>query len=235
MNPRTTIPFVLDFVLLPGGAEILIRGTSPLALRLRLTPLMVGLTIVALDTSAPEIAVTLHEVRSGVRGLWVDNVVGSNIFNVLCVLGLAGMAAPLVVPSRLVHLDVPVMIGCSVLVSALAVDGTLGRLEGGALLFLGACYLAVLLGHARAAGGDHGVDPEQLPGERPGSATAAGVALDLALVIAGLLLLAPGASWLVDGAAAMVRKADLTAVVAGTSLPAFATSVVASLRGPDDG
>ncbi len=241
MSLQTVLVFVLGLSVLVGGAEVLVRGATRLALRLEMPPLLVGLTVVALGTSAPEIAVSIDAARSGLGDLAVGNVVGSNIFNVLCVLGLAGLAAPLVVPSQIVRLDVPVMIGCSLLVLFLLLDGRLGALDGGVLLLFGAGYVWLLIGMVRSTPRTSEVDPAALPGGEPALAGAPGLGVDAAFIGAGLVLLVLGSNWLVDSAVVFARAADvspavvgLTIVAAGTSLPEVATSVVASVRGARD-
>ena len=122
-------------VLLMGG-EMLVRGASGLATAFRIAPLIVGLTVVAFVTSAPELAVVLQSSFAGQTELAIGNVVGSSIFNVLFVLGLTAIVMPLVVSARLVRLEVPLMITASVLVLVFGLDGVLGRLDG-LVLFAG--------------------------------------------------------------------------------------------------
>ena len=112
----------------------MIRGATRLALSIGITPLVVGLTVVAYGTSAPEVAVNVQAVSGGVSSIAVGNIVGSNIFNVLFILGISALLAPLTVAQRLVRIDVPLMIAVSLLLLAFASDGTVGRLEGGILL-----------------------------------------------------------------------------------------------------
>ena len=122
--------------ILVAGAELLVRGASRLAAALGISPLVIGLTVVAFGTSAPELAVSLQSTFNGQPDLAVGNVVGSNILNVLLILGLSALITPLVVSQQLVRLDVPIMIGASVLVWVLALDGAIGQLEGGLLFAL---------------------------------------------------------------------------------------------------
>ena len=122
--------------LLVGGAELLVRGASRVALRLGLSPLVIGLTVVAFGASAPELAVTLRAALSGTADLALGNVVGSNVFNVLVILGASAVVTPLVVSQQLVRLDVPILVGVSILTLVLALDGRLGASDG-AILFAG--------------------------------------------------------------------------------------------------
>jgi cation:H+ antiporter len=223
-------------VALVAGAESLVRGASRLALRLGLTPLVVGLTVVAFGTSAPELAVVVQADVSGQPGMALGNIVGSNIFNVLVVLGASALITPLVVQRQLVRVDVPLLVGVSVVFWLMAADGYVGRLDGLLLTAGVVAYtvIAVRLGRrdmAAAATGDDVARPES--GGR--------VALHAGQILGGLGLLVVGADWLVFGAAGIARAFNvsdavigLTIVAAGTSLPEVATSIVAALRGERD-
>lgn len=231
--------FLAGAVFLVAGAELLVRGASRLATAAAISPLVVGLTVVAFGTSSPELAVTVGSTYAGRGEVALGNVVGSNIFNVLLILGLSALVAPLVVARRLVRLDVPLSIAASVAVLLLALDGRIGRVDG-ALLFAGiVAYIAYQIREGRRettsprtgrAGGCEG------PGRRVG-----GWILDGGLVVMGLALLVLGARWLV-GAAVDAASAlgvselviGLTVVAAGTSLPEAATSVLATVRGERD-
>ena len=130
------------FVLLVGGGELLVRGASGIARAAGLSPLVVGLTVVSFATSAPELAVTVDAAASGAPGLAVGNVVGSNIANILLVLGISALVTPLVVRTRVVKLDVPVMIALSVAFYLMSLDGAISTLDG--TLLLGALLLYVV-------------------------------------------------------------------------------------------
>ena len=120
---------LMGFVALTVGADFLVRGASRLALAFGITPLVVGLTVVAFGTSAPEAAVSVWSAASGEGGIAVGNVVGSNIFNILFVLGLSALVAPLIVSQQLVRLEVPILIGVSVVFFAMSLDGQIDRLD----------------------------------------------------------------------------------------------------------
>lgn len=135
MSPIVVVAFLAGLVLLVAGAEVLVRGASRLAAALGLPSLVIGLTVVAFGTSAPELTVSLASALAGRTEMAVGNVVGSNIFNVFFILGLAALITPLVVSRKLVRFDVPLMMGVSLLVALLALDGRIGRLEG--LLLVG--------------------------------------------------------------------------------------------------
>ncbi len=229
----TILMFVAGLVLLVGGAEVLIRGASRLAGRFGVSPLVVGLTVVAFGTSAPEMAVTVGAAATGASQLALGNVVGSNIFNILFVLGLAALFAPLIVARQVVWREVPLLIGLSVVLMVMSLDGHIGRLEG-ALLFGGLLvYTAWTVWASRkatAAAADDALPP---PTGNP--------AVDAVFIVVGLALLVLGAKWLVDSSVTFARALGvselvigLTIVAAGTSLPEVAASVVATLKGERD-
>lgn len=221
-------------MLLVGGGELLVRGSARLAELKGVAPLLVGLTIVAFGTSAPELAVSLLAVRAGAADVALGNVVGSNIFNVLVILGISALIVPLTVTRRIVWVEVPIVIGLSVVAWVCAADGRLGRADGVALLILFVTYTGWLLYGARATDGS-APDAGPVPAAGPGAAVSALTAA------VGLLLLVAGARWLVDGAVAIARTmgvsdavVGLTIVAAGTSLPEVAASVIAAARGYRD-
>ncbi|GHA80508.1 calcium/sodium antiporter [Cognatilysobacter bugurensis] len=221
------------------GAEALVRGASRLALATGLSPLVIGLTVVAFGTSAPELAVGIGSVRSGASDVALGNVVGSNITNVLLILGISGLIAPLVVQRQLVWLDVPVMIAASLVVFALALDGRISRPEGLLLVAGGIAYLItqVHLGRREGAAGSPATAAEA---DVPAPATRRPL-LDIAFVLGGLALLVLGAHWLVDSAVKIAEAfglselvIGLTVVAVGTSMPEIATSIIATARGERD-
>lgn len=136
MSLGAVLLVLAGLIVLVGGGEVLVRGASNIATALGLSPLIVGLTVVAFATSAPEFAVTTEAVLGGNPGLAVGNIAGSNIANILLVLGVAAVILPLAVKSSIVRLDLPVMIGMSVLVTVFAFTGVIVRWQG-AVLFLG--------------------------------------------------------------------------------------------------
>jgi cation:H+ antiporter len=231
--------FGAGLALLVAGAELLVRGASRLASSLGVAPLFVGLTVVAWGTSAPELAVNIQSTVEGVPGVALGNAVGSNIFNVLFVLGLSAVVAPLVVARQIVRRDVPLMIAASLLFLQLALDGEIERLDGIVLLSGLAGYTGWSIWMARR-------EPEPATNDaqraNPQSRRAHGsVLLNALLIPAGLVVLALGSRWLVEGSVAVAEAfgvsrlvVGLTIVAAGTSLPEAATSVVAGLRGERD-
>lgn len=232
--------FGLGLILLIGGAEALVRGASRLATAVGITPLVVGLTVVAFGTSSPELAVSIFSALQPETGadVAVGNIVGSNIFNLLLILGLSALITPLFVDQKLVRIDVPIMIGLSALLPFLGWDGRIDRLEG-LLLFSGIlAYIvfAVMEDRRKADSGGAAYDARSevvLPRN--------GAAVNLLLIVAGLAMLVVGSRWLVDGAVIMAQSIGvselvigLTIISAGTSLPEVATSVLASMRGQGD-
>lgn len=237
---------MVDMVLLVGGllamvlgAEWLVRGASSLATSMGISPLVVGLTVVAFGTSAPEMAVSVEASLNGQADIAIGNVIGSNIFNILFILGLSALIVPLRVSEQLVRFDVPLMVGISLLVLLLGLDGLLGRADG-ALLLGG--LLAYILFLARdqirenkaAAASAAPVAVQQAPGQRHWL-------VESGLVVSGLALLVFGSEAFVDAAVDIAARlgvseliVGLTVVAAGTSLPELMTSVVAAIRGERD-
>lgn len=229
----------LGLIALTLGGEILVRSASTLAALAKIPPLVIGLTVVAFGTSAPELGVSLQAATSGSADVAVGNVVGSNIFNVLFILGVSGVITPLVVSSRLIRLDVPLMIGASLLVWMFASDGQIGRWDG---MVLFVCLLGYIAFCIRMAKREASSVKAEFAGEYGGDIPSrANYALPVVMVAVGLVLLGLGAKWLVGGAVAVATwfgvselVIGLTIVAAGTSLPEVVTSVVASVRGERD-
>ncbi|WP_250447954.1 calcium/sodium antiporter [Actinotalea sp. C106] len=227
----TTLLLLGGLVLLVVGGEVLVRGASGLARSFGLSPLVVGLTVVSFATSAPELAVTVRASLGGSPGLAVGNVVGSNIANVLLVLGVAGLILPLAVRRPVVRRDVPVLIALSGLFLLLSLNGTISRLDGAVLLALLIAYTTWAVVRSRRG---HDEPSTDLPSAGPPPRTLVSVLL----VVGGVALLVVGAGWLVDGATRVATSLGLseiviglTVVAVGTSLPELATSVIAAVRG----
>ncbi|WP_206352179.1 calcium/sodium antiporter [Tautonia rosea] len=234
--------FLLGVVGLIFGAKFLVQGAARLAVTVGVSPLVIGLTVVAFGTGSPELAVTLRAAWSGdpsLADLGVGNVVGSNIANVLVVLGFSALITPLVVRSRLVGWDVPVMIVASVAILLLGRDGQLSRSDG-AILFSGILLYTVasiyhgrwVTARERAASGGVGEVPDR-PATGPGQ-----IALQFFWIVFGLTILVIGADLLVQAATAIAKGLGvseliigLTVVAIGTSLPEMATSLIAALKG----
>ena len=226
-----------SLALLCAGAEGLVRGSASLARRLGLSSLVVGLTVVAFGTSAPELVVSLRATFVGSGDIAVANVVGSNCFNIGVILGVAALVRPLSIRFKLVQVDTPIMIGVSVALLAIAADHRIGRLEGAALLLGIVAFTVATVWIARRAA-TRAVTAEFA---EAAPAVLKSPALDVAFILGGLALLVAGANLLVQHAIAVARMLDvseavigLTIVAAGTSMPELATSVIAALRREPD-
>ena len=234
MELMTVLLLLAGLVLLTFGADVLVKGASSLAGSLGISPLIIGLTVVAFGTSAPEMSVSVSSAFKGSAEIAVGNVVGSNIFNVLFILGVSAIAASLVVQKQLVRFDIPIMIYASFIVLLMSIDGQISRFDG-LLLFAGIiAYTVFLIKEARregvlvVEGGDDIAPPQPLW-------------KNIILIVVGLVMLVVGSQWLVDGAVEIAKYfglselvIGLTIVAAGTSLPELATSVMASLKGERD-
>ncbi|MBI4675735.1 MAG: calcium/sodium antiporter [Chloroflexi bacterium] len=232
----TLLPlFVLGLALLVVGADLLIRGASRLALALGISPLVVGLTVVAYSTSAPELAVSVSSATAGQPDLAIGNVIGSNIFNVLFILGIASLLVPLVVARQLIRLDVPVMLAASIGLYVLGVDGNISRGDGIMLCASMLMYTGWMLYSSRRE--SRAMQTDAAAAGELKRATAREYIRNLALLGIGVGALVLGAQWLVESATGFARAfgvsdlvIGLTIVAVGTSLPEVAASVVASLR-----
>jgi cation:H+ antiporter len=224
------------------GGDLLVKGASRLATALGVSPMVVGLTVVSFGTSAPELAVSLEAAFRGNADIAVANVVGSNTFNVLVVLGLCSLVAPLRVESAIIRRELPVLIGACVLLYLLSLNGSLGKLEG-FILFAGiVLYTFWLVREALQKRADDAVL------ERESSESYSNLATSkqpkwrfLFLIVLGLGLITVGAEWLVAGAVTVAEHfgvsdamIGLTIVAAGTSLPEVVASVMATIKGERD-
>ncbi|BAZ44830.1 putative K+-dependent Na+/Ca+ exchanger protein [Chondrocystis sp. NIES-4102] len=241
MTPITFLSLLAGLVLLVVGAEYLVKGASQVAAILRIPPLIIGLTIVAYGTSAPEMAVSVMSSLSGQADIAIGNVVGSNIFNVLFILGVSSLVTPLIVTRQLIRSDVPIMIGVSVLLLVFSLDGKLGKVDS-IILFVGAIAYTLSLIYQSSKQKSDGEDDEfaREYGNSPEQSALTWVK-NILFIFGGLALLVLGSRWLVDSAITIARSLGLselliglTIVAAGTSLPELATSVVASFRGERD-
>lgn len=226
-------------VLLVGGGELLVRGASRLAAAMQISPLVIGLTVVAFGTSAPELAVSIQAAMAGNADLALGNVVGSNIFNVLFILGASALIVPLVVSSQLVRRDVPVMIAASLLLLAFGWDGAINRVEG-IFLFTGILlYTWWCVRQSRRESREVIQEFEQeWPSENQPSSS---LSINVMLIVVGLCLLGIGSTFLISGSVFVATSfgvselvIGLTIVAAGTSLPEVVTSLTAAVRGERD-
>ena len=228
------ITFLAGLALLILGADLGVRGASRLSLSLGIAPLVVGLTVVAFGTSAPELAVSVKGALDGQTDIAMGNVVGSNIFNVLFILGLSALLAPLVVDRQLIRQEVPIMVGLSALVLWMAMDLGISFADGAVLLGALLAYIVLLYRQGKNAAPSEVSDA--LLSNAPGLLSR--LPVQLALIVVGLAMLVLGSRWLVDAATTFATMLGvsplvigLTIVAAGTSLPEVATSVIAALRG----
>ncbi len=237
----TLLLFLAGLAALVVGAEALVRGASKLALSFGISPLVVGLTVVSFGTSAPEMAVSVGAVLNGSTDLAIGNVVGSNVFNVLFILGLSAVITPLVVNIQLIRQEVPIMVGASLLLLALSLDGRLGRFDSGLLFGLLIAYTVFLVLQSRAE--TQAARDEYAAEVQPGKPGAwdARLPVQLLLIVVGLGLLVLGSEWLVSAAIVFAKALGisdvvigLTIVAAGTSMPEVAASVTAAIKGERD-
>lgn len=228
---------IAGLVLLVGGGEALVRGASTLAVRVGISPLVIGLVVVSAATSAPELAVTVGAVLSGVPDLAVGNVVGSNIVNILLILGISALISPLVIKRQLVRVDIPVMVGLSVTLLVVSLDGQISLFDGLLLVTVLVIHTVVSI----VVGRKEETDPAAQLDELPLNAKPVPLWLAALLLLAGIGLLVGGAQLLVTGAVSIATAfgvsslvIGLTVVAIGTSLPELATSLIALRKGETD-
>lgn len=241
MGITTILILIAGLVLLVVGAEVLVKGASRIAFMFGLSPLVIGLTIVAYGTSAPELMVSVQSSLAGQPDIALGNVVGSNIFNVLLILGISALITPLVVAQQLIRLDVPILIGVSFLTLMFGMDGKISRVDGAIFVVGIILYTTFLLLQSRKESNPEVTEEYE---REYGDSTARSpqqIAINIGFVLLGLGLLVLGSKFLVDSSIAIARSfgvselvIGLTLVAAGTSLPELATSVVASVRGERD-
>lgn len=229
--------------LLTIGGELLVRGAAALAALVGVSPLVIGLTVVSFGTSAPELAVSIQAGLGGNPDIAIGNVIGSNIFNVLFVLGACALIAPLIVSVQLVRREVPIMIGVCFLMAGLVLDGKISRLDGALLFGILVANTAWSIVSSRketeAAKQEYA---EAFGTEKLAPKRGAGSLLkQLVLVIGGLIILVIGSRWLVTGAVNLAQALGvsdviigLTIVAAGTSLPEVVASLIATLKNERD-
>jgi cation:H+ antiporter len=232
--------FIAGLIILIFGADLLVRGASRLAATFGVSPLVIGLTIVAIGTASPEIAVSLQAALNGQGDLTLGNVLGSNIFNILFILGVTAMLAPIVIAEQLIRKDAPIMLVISLLAFGLAADRNIGFVDGVILLFFMATYIVFALKQSRSESRDvqheYAREFAEKQPRTPGS-----ILMNILFILAGLGLLVWGSRWLVASAIAIAEMLGvselvigLTIVAVGTSLPEVATSIIAALKKESD-
>lgn len=253
----STLLLLLGLVTVTIGAELVVRHGAELAGRLRISPLVVGMTVVSLGTSLPELAIGLKAAQQGTPGLAVGNIVGTNLVNILLILGLAALLRPVTFELRTLRFDLPAMSAAAVLFFVLARDGSLSTTDGVVLTAYGFAYLVATAVLARgdakrrpgpsAGAHERELDPGRPPGPLPGAPVAASPGPDprrAALLVLGLVLglvvIVVGSEWLVTGAIEVARSLGasdavigLTVVAVGTSAPELVTTLVSTFRGGD--
>ena len=229
---------ILGFILLGVGAELLVGGSSRLALRMGVTPLAVGLTIVAFGTSSPELAVSIESTINGVSAIALGNVIGSNIANIGLILGITALVQPIHVERSLVRMQIPIVIACSVVMGLLLLDGSIDTTDGLLLCIALVVYMIVSYRQSKRdfKPGETLDMPEIRAPLKPGNTL-----LNLTAIIAGLALLVYSSQLFVDQAVILARLLEvseaiigLTLVAVGTSIPELATSMVAAVRKQSD-
>ncbi|MEZ9196664.1 calcium/sodium antiporter [Shewanella sp. 10N.286.54.B9] len=225
----TWLSIIGGFVILTLGAESLVRGASSIALKLGLSPLIIGLTIVAFGTSAPELAVSIKSAVAGNSGIALGNVIGSNIANIGLILGITALIRPIKIESQMVKRDIPIMIAASLLFWGLLLDDGLSFIDGAILSTLLVSYLSYSYFTADKQTSDEAADAGQNQW------------LSVIFIIVGISMLVGGGILFVDGAVALAQSfgiseiiIGLTIVAIGTSMPELVTSIVAALKGQSD-
>jgi cation:H+ antiporter len=223
------------------GAEVMVRGSSRAAARLGISPIVIGLTVVSIGTSMPELAVGVVAAADGSGALAVGNIAGTNVVNLLFVLGLSALILPLAIEMRTLRFELPVMAGAAILLWVLAANGVLSRIDGIILVIGAIAYtVAVILASRRETreaaaefAAAYSADSARTGGHR--------TALDVGMMLGGIAVVVLGAEWLVDAAVGMAREfgvsdalVGLTVVAIGTSAPELVTTVISTLRGERD-
>lgn len=234
--------FLLGLLTVVGGAELIVRGASVLAARVGISPMVIGATVVAIGTSTPELAIAIEAAGRGSGALVLGNVAGSNTLNILFILGLIALIRPVVLRSRVIRFDLPVLVGAASLLLLLAADGVVSRVDGILLLALGLFYSFLVVRAARRESIAVRIQFAREFGVPRSAITSTGRVVRAAIwLIAGIAVVVVGADLLVDGAVSIARDLGapeavigLTIVAIGTSAPELVTAVVAALRREQD-
>lgn len=244
------VSLVIGLCLLVAGGELLVRGSVRAAERMGVSPLLIGLTLVGFGTSTPELVASIQAALAGSPGIAVGNVVGSNIANILLILGLSALITPIAVDSRALKRDGTVVFGTAMVFVAIGYLFSLDRLVGSLFVLALVAYLAFAYMQERKGSSDGHTsayekaeayeelhDKVVTPHPAP-AGNGAGIALNVALALVGLAIIVLGGKLLVDGAVALARGSGisetvigLTIVAVGTSMPEFVTSLIAAFRG----
>ena len=234
------VPILLilaGLVVLTLGAELLVRGSSSAALRFGVSPLVVGLTVVAFGTGSPEFVVSLTAAFDGNSGIALGNIIGSNISNIALILGIAALVRPLAVKAEILRREMPVLVAASGLLWLFVYDGEMSRVEGGILVAAAVVYTVLIYWLSRQKVKKEVLeefeDAVEMTGKNP--------IVDATLMVGGLGLLVLGANVLLNGSVSIAKSfgisdlvIGLTIVAIGTSLPELATSAVAAYKNEPD-
>lgn len=239
----TILLFIAGLVALIGGAELFLKGVDHFGLKWGVSPVVMGLTVVAFATGAPELAISIKAASSGSADLVLGNIIGSNIANILLILGIVAILKPIKITRRIIRIDVPIVISASLLLFILALDGTLTTFDGVVLiigLLIYSLFTFFQIKKERKKGKEaeifeYGESPEEL-------ATGAYFYIkNIGFLLIGLTLIVLGANWMVESAVTIARLLGLselviglTIVSIGTSLPEVATSVASARKGNAD-
>ena len=234
--------FLLGLLTVVGGAELIVRGASVLAARAGISPMVIGATVVAIGTTTPELAIAVEAAGRGSGALVLGNVAGSITLNILFILGLIALIRPVVLRSRVIRFDLPVLVGAASLLLLLAADGVVSRVDGLLLLALGLFYAFLVVRAARRESIAVRIQFAQEFGVPRSVITSTGRVVRSAIwLVAGIAIVVVGADLLVDGAVSIARDLGapeavigLTIVAIGTSAPELVTAVVAALRREQD-
>jgi cation:H+ antiporter len=237
------ILFAAGLIIMVLGAELLLRSATRMAALLGVSPIIIGLTLVSVGTTAPEMAVGLTAVAEGKGPLAVGNIAGTNMFNLLFILGLSALIRPLPIRLQSIKLDLPILIGATTALVVMALDGVLSQTEGALLLLAAVFYTLTLIRTSRqqsATTRQDFADEFDIKALMPGKQSAPRT-LNMALLLAGIGLTLLGADVLVAGAVNMARAGGvsdafigLTVVAIGTSVPELVTTMVATYKGDRD-
>lgn len=235
--------FIVGLIALAIGSEVMVRGGAQLAARLGISPMLIGLTVVSIGTSLPELAVGVTAATEGSGALAVGNIAGTNVVNILFILGLSALIRPLAIGQRTLRFDLPVMAGAALLLWLLAADGVLSRLDGLILACGAVVYtVALILISRRESRATVAEYAEAFPQpDEPAKAGGGSLFQHAATTFTGIAVVILGAEWLVGGAVGIARELGvsdaligLTIVAIGTSAPELVTTVVSTVRGERD-
>lgn len=223
------------------GAELVVRGGTQVAVRFGISPVIIGLTIVAVGTSAPELAVGIDSVLTGNGDLAIGNIAGTNIVNILLILGLSALMKPLTLRAETLWLDLPMIVAASLALLVMAMDGQLTRIDGAILVGTSLAYTAAIVHIAQRENSAVKISMAKAHHDAAHQPHNRSLLSSAFALMAGILVIVAGAEWLVEGAVDLARIwgvseafIGLTIVAIGTSSPELATTVIATLKGQRD-